>query len=187
MTDLGTESLLGISDGLDAQQMRDQLALSTLYLANWYKATSESLAKTIGSTAPDQDIWWAKIDLVRAKIEHTYQDLLDPLSQLFAGPVAKADYDDASAAWASLYRELVLSNQTIDVSLLDEAAGFGTTLATAPGLLLPWVGNEIGKAAGGALGNFLARTWPYLAGAGALYGIYLFRRPLAVLAGKVGA
>ena len=187
MSNLGTESLLGISDGLDAQEMRDNLAMATLYLANWYRATGESLAKTLSSTAPDQVVWWKKIDVVRGKVEATWTELQDPLSQYFAGPVAKADYDDASAAWAALYRELVLSAETLDVSLLDVAASYGQTLATTPGLLVPAIGNEIGKAVGGALGAFLAKTWPYLAGAGVLYGVYLLRAPLAALIARKAA
>ncbi len=187
MSTLGTESLLGISDGLDAQEMRDNLALASLYLANWYRATEGSVAKSIDGITPDTVIWWKKIDLVRAKVERTYNELQDPLSAGFAGPVAKRDYDDASAAWASLYRELVLSADTLDASLLDQAASLGATLFHTPGLLVPAIGNEIGKAVGGALGAFLGKTWPYLAGAGVLFTAYYLRRPLAVIIRKAAA
>ncbi len=186
---LGTESLLGDveSEALDAPTMRDRLALSTRYLANWYRATSEQLAKTIESRGPDQAVWWAKIDAERAKVEAAWTALQDPLSQYFAGLPAKRLYQDASNGWAALYRELVLSADTLDASLLDVAASFGDTLFHAPGLLIPAVGNEIGKAVGGALGNILSRTWPYLLGAGVLFGAYIFRRPLVAAVNKVAA
>jgi hypothetical protein len=187
MENLGTESLLGDPEGEDAQTLRDRLALSTRYLANWYRATESSAAKTISGRPPDQAVWWAKIDLVRRKIELAYQDLLNPLSQYFAGPVAKADYQDASNAWAQLYRELLLSVETIDASLIDVAADFGDMLAHSPALLVASVGNEAGKAIGGALGLFLAKTWPYLVGAGVLFTIYIFRVPLVRAVGKVAA
>ena len=178
MPDLGLESLLGTSDGELAQDLRDRLALSTRYLTNWYRATDGSENKAV---------WWQKIDTVRAKVERAYADLLEASNASFAGVRARGDYDDASAAWAQLWRELELSADTIDSSLIYSIADWADTVAHAPGLLAIQVGNELGKAAGGALGAFLAQTWPYLAGAGALGLIYVFRRPLVALAGKVGA
>jgi hypothetical protein len=187
MDTLGTESLLGDSYDLDAQTMRDNLALATRYLANWYKATDSSIAKDLNRTAPDTAVWWQKIDVVRRKVEATYQELLAPSQQLFASAQSKADYNDASAAWAALYREMVLSVDTIDVSLLDVAGSYVDTLTTAPAMIVTQVGNQIGKAVGGGLGSFLALTWPYLIGAGVLLGVYTFRVPLAALARKAAA
>lgn len=178
MPDLGLEGLLGTSGGELAQDLRDRLALSTRYLANWYRATDGSENKAV---------WWQKIDTVRSKVERAYADLLEASNASFAGVRARGDYDDASASWAQLWRELSLSADTIDFSLIDQIADWTDTIAHAPGLLVPQIGNEIGKAVGGALGGFLAQTWPYLAGAGLLYVAYVFRRPLVALAGKVGA
>lgn len=184
MTDLGTQNLLGTADGEDAQTLRDRLALSTAYLANWYTATEGSVAKSLGDVSPDTALWWQQIDAVRAQVESVYAELQQPANLSFPGNKEVGDYDAASAAWSDLYLKLALSIDTVDVSLLDQAASFGQTIAQAPGLLVPQIGNELGKAIGGALGQFLAQTWPYLAGAGLLYGIYLFRRPLAAIAGK---
>ena len=174
-TDLGLENLLGTSEDDGSPGLRDRLALATRYLANWYRATSSSDNKAI---------WYQKIDTVRRKVEDSYHELNQPLNLYFLSKQAKVDYDDASASWAALWRELQFSTDTIDVSLIDRVASFEDMLFHAPSTLLPAVGNELGKALGGTLGGFLASTWPYLAAAGGLLAIYIFRAPLARLAGR---
>lgn len=166
--------------------LRDRLALSTRYLANWYKATSATLGP-YGASAQTQAVWWQKIDSVHQKVQDTYNELLQPLNLYFLSPQAKADYNAASSAWAELWRELELSTDTVDISLIDQVASFADTLIEAPSLILPSISNSLGKAIGGTIGAFLAQTWPYLAGAGLLYGIYVFRRPLVAIIGRIRA
>lgn len=173
--DLGVESLLGTSDDDGSPGLRDRLALATRYLANWYKATSSS---------DNKDVWWQKIDTVRAKVEATYNELLQPLNSGFLSRQAKADYDDASASWADLWRQLQTSDDTIDVSLLSQLADFGTTLIQAPGLIIPQITDSLGKALGDGTARFFAAAWPFLIGAGVALGVYVFRRPLAALVSK---
>jgi hypothetical protein len=173
--DLSKENFLGISDGLTGAEMRERLALSTQYIANWYKATEDS---------DNKDVWWQKIDALRAKVESTYAELQQPANQYFAGRKEKADYDEASAAWAQLWRELILSTDTIDISLLDQLADFGTTLINAPGLLVPRLAESVGKALGDSASRFFTQAWPFLLAAGALGVVYIFRRPLVALAQK---
>lgn len=173
--DLGIESFLGTADGELAQDLRDRLALATRYIANWYAATEDS---------DNKDIWWAKIDVLRGKVESAYKRLLAPQNVTFLGRSDVAAYDDASAAWASLWRELTLSPDTIDVDRLSQVADLFTTIVQTPAAIITQVGNELGKAVGGAAGGFLARAWPYLLGAGVIVAVWTFRQPLAALASK---
>lgn len=173
--DLSKENLLGISDGMTGAEMRERLALSTQYLANWYKATADT---------DNKDVWWQKIDALRAKVESTYAELQKPENQYFAGHVEKADYDEASAAWAQLWRELTLSPDLIDISLLSSLSDLGTTLINAPGLLVPQLAESVGKALGDSASRFFTQAWPFLAAAAALGLVYIFRRPLVALAQK---
>lgn len=169
-TDLGVENLLGIDGtGQLSSDLRESLALATRYIANWYKATKDS---------DNKDVWWQKIDTERAKVEAAYNLLLQADQNPFPGNTGIAAYSDAASGWPQLWRDLSLSPDTIDTSLLNSAADFFTTVAEAPGLIIPQIGNELGKIVGGTLGNFLAQTWPYIALVGAAGVIYVFRGPL---------
>lgn len=170
----GTESLLGIADGLSASEMRDNLALSTRYLSNWYKATDGS---------DNQSVWWGRIDHLRASIEATYKELTDPANTYFAGKAAIADYNAASQEWSGLFRDITFSADANQVSLLSQLPSLVDTIAD-PASWVPSIGNELGKAFGGLIGQFLRQTWPYLAVAGVVVVVYVFREPLAKLAGK---
>jgi hypothetical protein len=171
--DLASESFLGFADGELASTLRERLALATRYIANWYKATKGS---------DNQDVWWQKIDALRAKVEATYSALLQPANATFPSNKVVADYNEASAAWAQLWRELTLSADTIDISLISQLADFGTTLINAPGLLVPQLADSLGKALGDSAARFFAQAWPFLLAAGVLGTVYIFRRPLVALA-----
>lgn len=178
----GVEGLLGDWDAdelrVDVQTAVDRLALATQYLANWYKATSDSSNK---------DVWWQKIDTLRRKVEDAYKLLTPWVGKSFPKRDAVDAYKAAAISWPGLWRDLSLSPDLIDVSLLSQTADFGETLFRTPGLLIPQIGNELGKIVGGTLGNFLRQTWPYLAVAGGLGLVYIFRGPLMRLASKVGS
>jgi hypothetical protein len=177
--DLGAESLLGPDADEDAQTLRDRLALATRYLANWYKATKDSAG---------QAVWWQRIDAERTKVEAAYSELAKQENTYFAGRIAKAYYMDAAAGWPQLWRDLKLSADTLpDPSLLDSAADLLTTIAHTPSAAIADVGNEIGKAIGGSLGNLWRQAWPWLLVAGGVGVVYMLRKPLALAASKAVA
>lgn len=172
----GPEGLLGLADGLTGQEMRDRLALATLYLANWYKATKGS---------ENQVTWWKKIDGVRGEVEASYREMSDPKNNLFATKTAVANYEQASHDYVNLYNEITFSADANQISLMSELPSLPEAILEAPGTVIPQIGNELGKIIGGTLGQFLRQTWPYLAVAGVVALVYVFREPLSKLAGKV--
>ena len=175
--DLGVESLLGDvdADALDAQEARDRLALASRYIANWYKAT-----KGTGN----QDIWWQKIDVERAKVEAAYNLASDMSSAGFLTSAARIAYRDAAAGWPGLWRELELSADTLaDPSLISQAA----SLLEAPLAFIPTVTENVSKAIGNTLGAFFRPLVPWLILGGVVGGVYLLRKPIGKLLGEVGA
>jgi hypothetical protein len=175
-TTSGVENLLGYADDLDAQTMRDRLALATRYLANWYKATKGT---------DDQGVWWQQIDTLRASVESVYKEMTDPANSFFAAKSTIGHYNDAANAWSDLWRRITLSIDANQISLMSALPDLPSAILEAPGVILPQIGNELGKIIGGTLGQFLRQTWPYLAVAGAVGLVYVFRAPLSKLAGKV--
>jgi len=173
---LGPESLLGVdAQGELAQDARDHLALATRYLANWYKATKGS---------PDEATWWQRIDTERSRVERAYKLASEPGNETFLGAAARAAYVDAAAEWPQLWRDLKLSADTLpEPSLLDQAA----TLATAPFAMLPTLGNEVGKAIGGALGALVRQLFPWILVAGVGGVVYAFRVPIGRVLSKVAS
>lgn len=171
---LGAESLLGVdAEGEAAQDVRDRLALASRYLANWYRATKGS---------DDQATWWQRIDDQRRKVEDAYELASASGNELFLGTAARAAYVDAAAGWPQLWRDLKLSADTLpEPSLLDQAA----SLASAPFAMLPTLGNELGKAIGGALGSLVRQLFPYILVAGAAGVVYVFRAPIMAVVAKV--
>lgn len=164
---LGVESLLGPdADGVAAPDARDVLALASRYLANWYKATKGS---------EDQDVWWQRIDTERAKVELAYKLASQEDSTYFLTRAAKAAYTDAAHDWPQLWRDLKLSADTLpEPSLIDEVA----SIVTAPFSILPTLGNEVGKAVGGAVGNLVRQVFPYVLLTGGIIVVYTFREPI---------
>jgi hypothetical protein len=168
LIDLGPESLLGIAEGEDAPTLRDRLDLALRYLANWYKATKGS---------DNQDIWWEKIDQVRAKVEAAYKSFSP--ADLFLGKDAVALYNNAAASFPGLYRELALSRDTLpSPGLLDVAADIAETVLETPGYVIAKVGDSLARGIGGAAGSLVERLWPYLLVVGILVVIYLFHEPI---------
>lgn len=168
LADLGPESLLGIAEGEDAPTLRDRLDLALRYIANWYKATKGS---------DNQDIWWAKIDQVRAKVETAYHSFSP--GDLFLGKDAVRLYNDAAAAFPGLWRELNLTRDTLpDPGLLDVAADIGDAVLETPGYLINKVGDSLARGIGGAAGSLVERLWPYLLVAGIVLAIWLFHKPI---------
>jgi hypothetical protein len=173
--DLGPESLLGIPDGEDAQTLRDRLELALRYIANWYKATKGS---------DNQDIWWARIDQVRAKVEAAFR-AADP-GKVFLGNSDVALYNEAALAFPGLWRELTLSRDTLpDPGLIDILASVADTLIETPGFLVSKVTNSLAKGVGAGVASIWANLWPVLVLAGVAGLVYVFRAPLAAAAGKL--
>lgn len=176
-TDLATESFLGDADAdeLGNSDARDKLALATRYIANWYKATSGS---------DNKDVWYQKIDALRSKIETLYSQLTNDQNP-FLSPVEKSDYNTASGAWADLWRQLTLSTDTIDVSLISQAADFVTTTLRAPGIAIPNFFQSVGGIINDSVGKFMAQVWPVLIIVTIGGIVYVFRAPLSRLASGV--
>jgi len=168
--DLGAAgSLLGTGDGELASDLHDRLDLALQYLANWYRATKGS---------DNQDVWWTKIDQVRAKVETAERQIT--ASEVFPTSAQVALYNDASAGYADLYTELQLSADTLpQPALIDKAADLFTTIVQTPSTLVTYVAGVIGKGAGDATKQFFLGAWPLLLAAGVVGGVYLFRKPLA--------
>jgi hypothetical protein len=172
-TDLGVESFLGDADadGLGNADAREKLALSTRYLANWYKATSGS---------DNKDVWYQKIDALRNKVETLYAQLTAD-DNPFLSPVEKSDYNAASGAWADLWRQLTLSEDTVDISLVNSVADFASTAVSAPGVIIPDLFEKAGSLINDSVGKFFAQVWPVLTVIVIGGAIYVFRKPLSKL------
>lgn len=174
---LGPESLLGIPDGQDSRELRNRLDLALRYIANWYKATKGS---------DDKNLWWAKIDAVRAKVEDAFRKC-DP-ADIFPRASAVAAYSEAALAFPGLYRELALSRDTLpEPSLIDIAGSAFETVLEMPAYIATSVATGIGNTVDGALGSLLSKLAPWLILAALAGGVYVFRAPLLRLAGKAAA
>jgi hypothetical protein len=171
--DLATESFLGDADAdeLGNQDARAKLALATRYIANWYKATSGS---------ENKDVWYQKIDSLRSGVQTLYTQLTAD-GNPFLSTQQKSDYNAVSGNWADLWRQLMLSTDTIDRTLMSQAADFVTTTLNAPGIAIPAIFQSVGGIINDSVGKFMAQVWPVIIIAGVAGGIYLFRAPLSRL------
>lgn len=178
-TDLGVESFLGDADAdeLGNADAREKLALATRYLANWYKATSDSDNKAV---------WYQKIDTLRNKVESLYTELTAD-DNPFLSPSEVTEYNGVSANWAELWRDLNFSTDTIDVSLINQAADLATTIIKAPTVAIPNLMEALGKLVNDSVGKFMAQAYPVILLIGGVAVVYVFRKPLATLASKVSA
>jgi hypothetical protein len=168
---LGPESLLSPGDGETASTLHDRLDLALRYIANFYKATADS---------DNKDIWYTKIDQVRAKVEAA-EKALNP-SLIFPGNAELALYNDAAAGFPALWRELYLSPDTLPTrSLLETAADWFDATIEFPSYIITKVAGEAGKALGNGAKDFLYAAWPFLLAAGVGLLAYGFRRPLGRL------
>ncbi len=164
---LGASSALGTGDGELAGDLHDRLDLALQYIANWYRATKGS---------DNQDLWWAKIDQVRAKVENA--ERLITAAEVFPTADQVALYNDASSSYASLYTELYTSADTLpQPALIDQAADLVTTIVEAPSTFITYAAGLIGKTAGDAAKQFFLGAWPVLL-VGAVV-VVVFRKPLA--------
>jgi len=160
-------SLLGTGDGELAGDLHDRLDLALQYLANWYRATKGS---------DNQDLWWTKIDQVRAKIETAERQIT--AAEVFPTSGQVNLYNDASAAYADLYTQLQLSIDTLpQPALIDQAAGLVTTIVEAPSTFITYAAGLVGKTLGDSAKEFFLGAWPVLIVAGV--AVVVFRKPLA--------
>ena len=165
--DLGASSVLGYASGDPSADLHDRLDLALRYIANWYTATH-------GST--NQDLWWAKIDQVRAKVETAEQQITS--SDVFPSTSELNLYNDASQAYAGLYEELYSSADTLpQPALIDQAADLLSTIAETPGYLVTKAAGLVGHAINDSAKAFFLASWPVLLVAGV--AVFVFRKPLA--------
>lgn len=168
---LGPESLLGPGDGETAQTLHDRLDLALRYIANFYKATADS---------DNKDVWWGKIDQVRAKVEAA-ERALNP-SLVFPGNHEIALYNDAAADFPALWRELYLSPDTLPHrDLLELAGDWLDATIEFPTYIITKVADQAGKALGDGAKKFIYEAWPFLLAAGVGLLAYAFRAPLGRL------
>ncbi len=165
--DLGASSVLGTGDGELAGDLHDHLDLALQYIANWYKATEGS---------DNQDLWWAKIDQVRAKVENAERQITSV--EVFPTASQVALYNDASSSYASLYTDLYTSADTLpQPALIDQAAGLVSTIVEAPSTFITYAAGLVGKTLGDSAKAFFIGAWPVLLVAGV--AVIVFRKPLA--------
>jgi len=171
---LGPENLLGIPDGQDCRELRNRLDLALRYIANWYKATNSGEHK---------QIWWARIDQVRAKVEIAFKKC-DPID-IFPRSSAVAAYNEAALAFPQLWRDLTLSADSFpDPTLLDYASGYLGAMLEMPAYVGTSVATGIGNAIDGTLGALLSRLAPWLILGAVVGGVYILRVPLGALASR---
>ncbi len=175
--DLGSGNLLGTGEATPSQDLHDNLDVALQYIANWYKATKG---------ADDQDLYWAQIDQVRAKVELA-ERTIDP-ANVFPSTKEIALYNDASAAFADEWQALELTADTLpQPGLLGQAASLATTVIEMPSTVITKLANVAGTALGDSVKQFFLAAWPFLAVAGVVTAGYIFRRPLSrLVAGGVG-
>jgi len=173
--DLGVGNFLGTGDGTPSADLHANLDLALQYLANWYKATKGS---------DNQDLYWTQIDQVRAKVELA-ERTIDP-ANVFPSNSEVQLYNDASAAFADEYQTLALSYDTLpQPALLSEAADLTTTIVEMPSTIVTKLANVVGSGLGNATKQFFLQAWPFFVVGAVVAGLYIFRRPLARLAGSV--
>jgi len=173
--DLGVGNFLGTGDGEQSADLHARLDLALQYLANWYKATKGS---------DNQDLYWAQIDDVRAKVELA-ERTINP-ANVFPSNSEVQLYNDASAAFADEYQTLALTADTLpQPSLLSQAADVTTTIIEMPSTIITKLANVVGTGLGDAAKQFFVKAWPFLLAGGVVLGVYVFRRPLLRLAGSV--
>ena len=172
---LGASSMLGRGDGELSADLHNRLDVALTYIANWYKATKG---------AANQDVWWTKIDQVRAKVENAERTITS--DDVFPSKTEVALYNDASDSYAGLFTELYNSYDTIpQPALLDQAADLTGTIVEFPSYVVTRAADLVGRTIGDSAKALFVQTWPVLLVAGVVGGVYLFRRPLARLAGAL--
>lgn len=165
--DLGASSVLGIGDGELAGDLHSRLDLALQYVANWYRATKG---------ADNQDLWWAKIDQVRSKVEAAERQIT--AAEVFPTAAQVGLYNDASKSYAELYTDLYTSADTLpEPALIDQAAGLFTTIVETPSTFITYLAGVVGKGAGDAAKQFFLGAWPVLLVAGV--AVVVFRKPIA--------
>lgn len=165
--DLGAAGQLGRADGEQSADLHDRLDLALRYIANWYKATKGSA---------NQDVWWAKIDQVRAKVETAERTITS--DDVFPSSSEVAMYNDASDSYAGLFTELYTSYDTLpQPALIDQAADLTSTIVEFPSYVVTKAADLVGKTIGDSAKALFVETWPVLLAAGVL--AFVFRKPLA--------
>lgn len=188
----GVESTLGFADE-PVLTLRDRLTLALRYLASWSSAVKSSLnpidpaGVTGGASVLDVAVWLGRIDNMRAALLQLLAAM--PPDSVFAGVDTAAAYNNASATFAQMYRELSLSMASLPSrGLLDQAADLGTAVFQAPAAAITGIAeqlsNGIARALGGTAAAIFSALWPWLLAAGGAAGVWYFRAPIVRLLAK---
>jgi len=185
----GVESTLGIADA-PSLELRDRVLKALGYTISWAKAVAGGLSNTFTNGA-DSDVLTGLAGRV-SDMQTALQALLVliPVDSVFPGKDAAARYEEISAAFAQLYRDLVFNAATLpQPGLLDTASGLASAVFDAPAAavtsLAEMIANAIARALGGAAAAIWRALWPFLLAGGAVGVVYVFRAPLGRLVGKV--
>jgi hypothetical protein len=174
------ESTLGFADA-PTDELRGRLVTAFRYTVSWFDAV-----KATDSVAT----WSARISDVMNEI--TAVIAMIPPGGEFAGKDAVAAYNQTSADFAQLYRDLVASADTLpQPSLLTQLGDLGSAFINAPVAAAKVLAEQAANGVAGLLGNTAAAIWralwPWLLVAGAVGLVYVFRRPLGRALGKVAS
>lgn len=172
------ESTLSLADE-PIETLHKRIAQAFRYCASWFDAVKGS-----GHEAE----WGKRIADVMNELTATLAIM--PLLDVFPGNQAKASYQQASADFAQLYRDLALSADTLPKrALLDQLGDIPTALFQAPTAAAKWIAEQAAQTIGNVLGNTVAaiwrNLWPFLLVAGGAGVVWLFRAPLGRALGKV--
>jgi hypothetical protein len=181
LADVSAESALGFADATPIVELRERIDRAFRYTVSWSSAAGDA---TDRSGAPFK----ARIDNVQWALRGLYG--LMPLSDTFAGKDAVAAYNQVSALYAQLYRDLATSADTLpQPALLETVAGIGKAMIDAPVAAatgaMEQLANGVARLLGGTAGALWSALWPWLLLAGGAGAIWLFRAPLGRALGKV--
>lgn len=186
------ESTLGFADGTPNDELRARLLTATRYCASWFQAvqSGDAVSDTIVARDNNSVMFSQRIADVLDEITATLAQL--PPDGLFPGNDAVAAYNQTSADFAQLYRDLALSADSLPrPDLLTQLGDIGSAFLNAPVAAAKTLAEQIADAIRKLLGNTAAAVWhalwPWLLVAGAAGAVYVFRRPLGRALGKVAS
>ncbi len=191
------ESTLGTADAPNLE-LRDRIISALGYTISWSKAVAGGISNTL-TAGPDGSYIdeSAALTQLAARVSQMQQALtgllaLIPVDGVFPTKDAVAKYEDVSAGFAQLYRDLTLNAATLpQPGLLDTASGIASGFFEAPGAVLSTLAedasNSIARTLGKTTAAIWSALWPWLLLAGGVGLVYVFRAPLGRALGKVAA
>jgi len=189
------ESTLSFADGTPVLELRDRIYTALGYTFSWMQALSPGSGVVLNVVSGVYDPaeasgLAARVSDMQTALKGLYAMFTPEL--VFAGNDAVATYNNVSAAFAQLYRDLVLNKNTLPrPDLLDQVGDVATGIFQAPAAAITAIAekasNGVARALGGTAAAIWSALWPWLLLAGAVGVVYVFRRPLSRALGKVSA